>query len=429
MLDLTLDLQGKLLASVLLGFNSVPQIREMFPEHRFTGPAKSVWDVVSAAHDFGEPVDEVVAAMRCPGAADRISLWVEWCVTPENASIWAAEIVRQQQTQEAAESLRLAHEAALSGRQFDTYLEEAREKQPHRQLSDISLTSVIEFGDWGHAPPEPRYLFETMYSEGVEPEGAYPGGRAGMLVAEGGAGKTWALIQLGISLVSGQDWLDYFRPVERGPVLMLLGEEIRQEVYRRVYHATEDMDRECLEDLYIEPLAGQHAQLVALDSAGNPVLTDYYKRLMQTISKRDWTAIVIDPIARFACQGVENDAAIATRFVTAVESFTQLPGEPSVLVAHHSNKASRGGVVTTAGASRGSSALTDGVRWQANMEAMPLYEGQAELVTFRVTKSNQTRKVAPVTLARGREGMLVKASRHDVEAWWDEHKRRKKGDQ
>jgi hypothetical protein len=67
-----------------------------------------------------------------------------------------------------------------------------------------------------------------------------------------------------------------------------------------------------------------------------------------------------------------------------------------VLVAHHTNKISRvEGATTSAANSRGSSALTDGARWVANLEATG-----DESVKLTITKSNYALSGPPVMLAR-----------------------------
>ena len=48
--------------------------------------------------------------------------------------------------------------------------------------------------------------------------------------------------------------------------------------------------------------------------------------------------------------------------------FWSFVGNPTILFGHHMNKAGVGSINTTQASARGSSAITDGVRWQANLE-------------------------------------------------------------
>jgi hypothetical protein len=124
-------------------------------------------------------------------------------------------------------------------------------------------------------------------------------------------------------------------------------------------------------------------------------------RLMN--SGHPWSLIVFDPMSRFAGPNAEVDNAAATRFIQALERFAEVPGTPTVLVAHHTSKMSRSNNAELgASAARGASALTDGVRWQANLEPLPSAEDDklARFVELRVTKSNYAMFPDPVTLVR-----------------------------
>jgi hypothetical protein len=134
--------------------------------------------------------------------------------------------------------------------------------------------------------------------------------------------------------------------------------------------------------------------------------------------------VILDPLSRFAGLEVESDNAAATRFVQAVERLTApLHGHPTVLLWHHTNKASRKDGQSTASdaaaatAARGMSALTDGVRWQANIEALKRYEGAPELVSLAVVKNNYGRYPQPVKLMRGAEGALRVAAPEEWKDW------------
>ena len=93
--------------------------------------------------------------------------------------------------------------------------------------------------------------------------------------------------------------------------------------------------------------------------------TGLVERLAKTIAPlTDLRLIVIDPAARFR-GGEENAAEDTTRFVEAIETLAKRTGA-AVLVVHHTNKVSMQGGEQNQSASRGSSALTDGVRLQIN---------------------------------------------------------------
>lgn len=299
------------------------------------------------------------------------------------------------------------------------------------------------------APPERPWLLRRRADDkGDVTKGFLPRGKVGMVVAKGGAGKTMALIQLALAVATGRDWLEYQTAKPSGRVLLALGEEDEIELRRRVYRAFEAM----------WPVDGRekeqarqaiHERIVALPLAGLAVAfvnTDPRTREVTQTAALDalrskledggepWSLIVLDPLSRFAGAETETDNAAATRFVQAIESLVSVPGNPTVLVAHHTTKTSRKGDdnALDATAARGASALTDGVRWVLSM----LPEGSdgmlSRLVQIQLSKSNYGPPAPPISVIREDEGTLrsitttEKNERRDAIARADEDKRREK---
>ncbi len=103
------------------------------------------------------------------------------------------------------------------------------------------------------------------------------------------------------------------------------------------------------------------------------------------------------------------------RFVTAIESLVSLTGA-TVLVAHHTNQASRAkGTKLTAASSRGVTSLTDGFRWAASMSVDDV-DGFGDVCTVAPAKSNYSRRWEPVLLQRDDEnlGALVALDGDDL---------------
>jgi hypothetical protein len=276
-------------------------------------------------------------------------------------------------------------------------------------------------------PPERRWLLKRPPTDEEEkanrfPRGFLPLGKVGMLAAAGGAGKTMALAQLATSVATGRPWLGHYTvPAEsRGPVLLALGEEDEEEVRRRLYDIREGLALTPEEwgalkqNLMILPLAGVPVQLVsAQDRNGKPEETPFFHELRRRIAGAgvDWRLLVLDPLSRWAGPETETDNFAATRFVAAVESLSQVPGNPTVLLAHHTTKAARRGLdAGEATAARGASALTDGVRWVANL----LPEGPSRLALC-LTKYNYNPPAPDLHLKRGGGGVLRGLDRQELE--------------
>lgn len=267
--------------------------------------------------------------------------------------------------------------------------------------------------------------------------GVLPLGKAGMIAAAGGVGKTMALVQLALGVATGDGWLEHFTTPHPGRVLLALGEEDEEEIHRRMYAAAKarSLTAAQREDAYRRivalPLAGVPVALVQSDNDGNttptPFLLELRARLAREADEADpWRLIILDPLSRFAGVDAETDNAAATRFVQEVESMLATPGRPSILVAHHTTKASRLGTVaadmivsgktdpalsTTA---RGSTALVDGFRWVAALE-----RAGDEAAVFAVTKSNYAAHGAPVALQRIQGGALREMNAGERKAFED----------
>lgn len=313
-------------------------------------------------------------------------------------------------------------------------------------LADV-WRPICEWGEWlTQTPPRREYLL-TFQPQGTEkdgspkkPVGVLPLGKAGMIAAAGAAGKSWAMIQLALSVATGKPWFG-FDVSSPGRVLLVLAEEEAQEAWRRLNTAADAMElspeerRAATARVWVVPLAGRNAALTGeeptLRAPGAPkhpadglpvtaLFWEFWERLEQP--GEAWRLVVLDPLARMAGLEVEKDNAAATRFVQAVEALTAAPGAPTVLVTHHTNKNSRTqGHATTsdaaaATAARGASALTDGFRWAASLEPRRRYEGEPELVQLRVVKNNYGGYPPETELVR-RGGPLTPATSADLAAW------------
>ena len=250
-------------------------------------------------------------------------------------------------------------------------------------------------------------------------KGVLPLGKVGLVVGAGGVSKTMAGVRLGVSVATGEPWLGVFSVATPGRALLVLGEEEQEEAHRRLFNSTQNPGANPAPgSIVVMPLAGIPCALLEKDERGNTMETPFLPWFRQYLKANSseaepWRLIYIDPLSRFAGLDAEKDNAEATRFIQAVESIATATGA-TVILAHHSNKASRaqGGEVT-GDSSRGSSALHDGARWVATLAPVPIKDDGlrekigAEAVRFAVVKSNYALKPEPILLRRDDNGMLV----------------------
>lgn len=265
-------------------------------------------------------------------------------------------------------------------------------------------------------PPRRAWLLRYPSDAGAQGDGFLPGGKTGLVVADGGIGKTLALIALALCAITGRPWLGHFEIADeaRGRrVLLVLAEEDAEEVHRRLYavarslRLTRDECELVAACLVVLPLAGRPCALVGPGQDGQVIETDELAEIRRRLAAEPsgWSLVVLDPLARMARGEVESNNDAATRAIQAIESLTEAPGRPTVLVAHHSSKtAVRSGQADA----RGVTGLRDAVRWEVALSI----DGQD--VTLKQTKSNYSRPMGEeLRLIRGDEGVLRVANASD----------------
>ena len=279
---------------------------------------------------------------------------------------------------------------------------------PLFQLQEASISRFI-----GREPPPRRWLIKD----------SLPVGKVGMLVAPGGSSKSQFALQLAASVATGVPVAGNWQIGETGGVLCLFAEDDEEEIHRRtdtvVSHLMLDVDvvRNLEKRLFIRPMVGCDNLLTRAHPDGEVKTTEYVERLLATVADiPDLRLIVLDPASRFR-GGQENANEDATRFVEALERIAQHTGA-TVLILHHANKGSSSSDEQSQTASRGASALTDGVRWQMNLRTLTQREAREYAIPedrrrfyllAEVTKNNYGPPAAPTLLSRGDGGYLTAA--------------------
>jgi RecA-family ATPase len=264
--------------------------------------------------------------------------------------------------------------------------------------------------DWYTTPAPPRqWLLRDARNDG---EGVFPLGKAGLLVAEGGAGKTMLVVQLALAIATGTTWLGTFDTPNPGKVLIILGEEDAEEVHRRIHRAAHQASITPPEGAIVTlPLAGIECPMIEAGGDG-PFLTWLREYVTKTGPYR---LVIADPVSRFCGPDAERDNAAGTRFCQALESLIIPSGGASILGSHHVNKGSRGsGATVDASSSRGSSAIVDGVRWVSTVAVENIPDAETVL-TFAVAKTNYSKKPPPLQLRYSDGGVLVGLDEGDRE--------------
>jgi regulatory protein RepA len=267
-------------------------------------------------------------------------------------------------------------------------------------------------------PPTPDFVLPGL-----------PTGTVGAVVAPGATGKTLWLLQVCVALAAGVPIMGGHlfpeaghAPLAPAKVVLVVAEETADLMHARLHAAfgellaaaspdlltvtAEQLVERLAQNLNIYPLAGRGRLL--LDGADPQC--DGLAVLHQLSA--DARLVAIDPLRQFHA-GDENDSWTMTKLLQDLQGLA-CRRNCAVLVAHHTNKwSTTSGQGDKAGASRGSAAFTDNVRWQLNMSALDdelaaAYGIEVQdargYVRLDLPKVNYLPPQAPVVARRGKGG-------------------------
>lgn len=240
----------------------------------------------------------------------------------------------------------------------------------------------------------------------------YVSGSVGSIVAAGATGKTMLALQIAVHVSGGEDTLALegvagWKPTS-GRVLYLSGEDPADVIAGRIhaigtYMPDADARARTAENLRIAPLVGYGARI------DQGIWRAWIEK-----EATDARLVVIDTLRRFHGQD-ENDGGAMAELLAHLEHICRA-SRASIVFLHHVSKASAlNGGAGEQQASRGSSVLTDNVRWQSNLATMSEKEAKAagvpddvrrRFVRLGFPKMNYGPPVADLWFQRERGGVL-----------------------
>lgn len=255
-------------------------------------------------------------------------------------------------------------------------------------------------------------------------------GTVGMLAGPGGAGKTMLELQLAMAIATGTPacaglFAGLLPTGKPARVVLVAAEESKAVLAHRLHAiahtlferreqfgiklAFEDFLARLQNNLRLFAGTTQSYALLNADQQRTRVLKDLAKACEGA------RLVLIDPLRQFHdCD--ENDSAAMNKLVQALRSLAEQVGA-AVLFAHHASKAATfSGQGDAAGAARGSSALTDGVRWQLNLSRLSRDQAQhagvseearGQVLLLDVAKANYLPPQPTIRLQRLAGGVLA----------------------
>lgn len=159
----------------------------------------------------------------------------------------------------------------------------------------------------------------------VWPEDAY-----GVLAAEDKAGKTWASLDMAVSVASGTPWLGLYDVERQGPVLVFLGEGGKRKMLRRLRAICSSRGL-AVEDLPIE-LCFKVPHLTAIL---------HVAAIAEKVKAMSPALVIIDPLYLAAAGAKSADLYDMGTHLSNVQAVCQ-DGKAALAVIHHWNQTGKG---------------------------------------------------------------------------------------
>ncbi len=281
---------------------------------------------------------------------------------------------------------------------------------------------------------QPLDIRRALTAKPPELDHVLPGllsGTVGMMAGPGGSGKTTLELQIAVALATGTLPLGGVlgavpgMPPKPSRVVLVAAEE-QQEVLTHKLHAIAGAILRPAHDggLGLEPsafleLLEQNLSLFAEAKSGSLSLLDERGRVTRNArgllrAVRGARLVILDPLRQFQ-DGDENNSGAMNHAVRLLRGLAAHSGAAVVFAHHTSRAANQMGFGDTAGAARGSTALTDGVRWQLNLsypsrdwgKAHGIVEGQRkDYLLVDIPKANYLPPQGTQLLRRAAGGVL-----------------------
>lgn len=296
---------------------------------------------------------------------------------------------------------------------------------PTRAIVENATLGIREWAThrWSQGEPEPRKFLV---------DGLLLAGKAHLLVAEGGAGKTFAMLDLALKVATFDDeerppqwWGQEVRG--GGTVVILTTEDDRGELHIRLHELDADGKRfQAGDRLIVVPLinAGGAFPLVQKDRIGNSASSvRWLETLAHLKGLKDLKLVVLDVLST-TLHGDENNSQVVSEYITALAPVCGELGA-ALVVTHHIRKQDTRYPIKTPEdmltAVRGSTGLIGGFRavlgvWHCHdyarrMQSMGLTPERKMLWRMGVLKANNPEMVRGVKfLLRQPSGALEDAT-------------------
>ncbi len=268
-----------------------------------------------------------------------------------------------------AKDLSEIHIRSDTGTEFRTRFETAlRQARPAEDVLDDFPSRLDLFSLFSEPAPKLDFVLPGLLA-----------GSVGSVVAAGGTGKSLWALQAAIAVAGGPDTLEIGRllsdPLPTGKVVFLTAEDPPGVIHGRVRAIRTVLEErrdgsdvaeaffEAAGRLFLYPLSGYRTDL------GDAAWKEKIRRRIQGAR-----LVIVDTMRRFHLLE-ENSSGEMAGLLCEIEVLCKETGT-ALLFLHHVSKAAAFAGADAQQASRGSSVLTDNVRWQMNLSTMSADESE-----------------------------------------------------
>ena len=200
-----------------------------------------------------------------------------------------------------------------------------RTRRPALPAAELAISTYREVVARVAAAGEPHWLIQGLW-----PADAY-----GVLAAQEKAGKTWAALDLAVSVATGRPWLDHFPCPSPGPVLLFLGEGGERATVRRIeaIATNKAVDPDQLADQL--RLCFRVPRLAAPGAGGE------LAAIQQELQAHPAALVVLDPLYLAAAGASGSNLYDMGAVLQAIQGVCQQAG-CALLVVTHWNKTGEG---------------------------------------------------------------------------------------
>ena len=216
-------------------------------------------------------------------------------------------------------------EETAGGEVVDLHPAAGRARRPTLPAAELAVSSYAEVAARVAAAGEPRWLIQELW-----PADAY-----GVLAAQEKAGKTWAALDLAVSVATGRPWLDHFACPTPGPVLVFLGEGGERATVRRIEAIATAKGVDPVQ------LADQLRLCFRVPRLAAPGAGGELAAIEQELAAHPAALVVLDPLYLAAAGASGSNLYDMGAVLQAIQGVCQLAG-CALLVVTHWNKTGDG---------------------------------------------------------------------------------------